>query len=47
MSSDANVSFTVPSDDQGASRAIQALDDIIKPGGTVIVPCECKSTQIG
>ncbi|GAB6154295.1 nickel-dependent lactate racemase [Desulfosporosinus burensis] len=27
---------------QGASRAIQALDDIIKPGGTVIVPCECR-----
>ncbi|HBW34369.1 nickel-dependent lactate racemase [Desulfosporosinus sp. BICA1-9] len=27
---------------QGASRAIQALDNIIKPGGTVIVPCECR-----
>lgn len=27
---------------QGASRAIQALDDIIRVGGTVIVPCECR-----
>ncbi len=27
---------------QGASRAIQALDDIVNPGATVIVPCECR-----
>lgn len=27
---------------QGASRAIQSLDEIIKVGGTVIVPCECR-----
>lgn len=27
---------------QGASRAIQSLDEIIKEGGTVIVPCECR-----
>ena len=27
---------------QGASRAVQALDDIVKPGATVIVPCECR-----
>lgn len=27
---------------QGASRAIQALDEIVNPGATVIVPCECR-----